>query len=200
VWRDGAVSVGVTATRRDGFEGPIRLKLDGLPKGFHAPEATIEAGQISTAFALFAPADAAVPAGTKLRLVGTAAIDGKNVTREIAGGTPTVLDKADIITTVRQPEVVIRPGHEVKFTVDIERRNGFAGRVPVEVRGLPHGVRVLNVGLNGILVTERDTSREVTLYCEPWVRPTEHPIVVLARREGKNTEHAARSLPLRVQP
>ena len=65
---------------------------------------------------------------------------------------------------------------------------------------MPHGVRVLNVGLNGILVTERDTSREVTLYCEPWVRPTDHPIVVLARREGKNTDHAARAVTLRVRP
>jgi len=176
------------------------LKLEGLPKGFHAPETTIEAGQISTSFALFAPADAAVPAGTKLRLVGTAAIDGKDVSREAAGGTPKTLDTADVRTTVRQPELVIRPGHEVKFVVDIERRNGFAGRVPLEVRGLPHGVRVMNVGLNGILVTERDTSREVTLFCEPWVKPTEHPVVVLARHEGKNTEHAARSVTLRVQP
>ena len=200
VWRNGAVPVAVTATRRDGFDGPIRLKLEGLPTGFHAPETTIEAGQISTAFALFAPADAAVPAGTKLRLVGSASIDGKDVSREAAGGTPKTLDTADVRTTVRQPELVIRPGHEVKFTVDIERRNGFAGRVPLEVRGLPHGVRVMNVGLNGILVTERDTSREVTLFCEPWVRPTEHPVVVLARHEGKNTEHAARSVTLRVQP
>ena len=43
-------------------------------------------------------------------------------------------------------------------------------------------------------------SREVTLFCEPWVRATDHPIVVLARREGKNTDHAARSVLLKVQP
>jgi hypothetical protein len=195
------VPVGVTATRRDGYDGPIRLKLDGLPPSFHAPEMTLEAGQVSTAFALFAPADAAaVPLNTKLRLTGTASIGEKEVTREAAGGTPMVLDTADIRTTVRQDAVEIRPGHETKFTVDIERRNGFAGRVPLDVRGLPHGVRVLNVGLNGILVTERDTSREVTLYCEPWVRTTDHPIVVLARSERKNTEHAARALLLKVRP
>lgn len=161
VWKGGAVPVSVTATRLDGFDGPIRVKLDGLPPGFHAPETTIEAGQISTAFAVFAPEDAAVPANTKLRLVGTATIGGKAVTREAAGGTPTVADGAELRTTVREPAIVIRPGQETKFTVDIERRNGFAGRVPLDVRGLPHGVRVLNVGLNGILVTERDTSREV---------------------------------------
>ena len=69
--------------------------------------------------------------------------------------------------------------------VNIERRGKFAGRVPVEVRGLPHGVRVLNIGLNGILITERETSREVVLYAEPWVKPMEHPIVVLAKRKGR---------------
>jgi hypothetical protein len=38
----------------------------------------------------------------------------------------------------------------------------------------------------------------MVLYCEPWVQPTEHPFVVLAVREGKRTEHAARSVLLRV--
>ena len=36
------------------------------------------------------------------------------------------------------------------------------------------------------------------IYAEPWVKPTTHPFVVLARREGKNTEHAAKSVLLRV--
>jgi hypothetical protein len=67
------------------------------------------------------------------------------------------------------------------------------------VRGLPHGVRVLNIGLNGILLTERDTSREVVIYAEPWVKPMEHPFVVLAKREGKGTDHAAKSVLLKVE-
>ena len=82
----------------------------------------------------------------------------------------------------------------------IERRNGFKGRVPLEVRGLPHGVRVLDIGLNGILITEREPSAEVVIYAEPWVKPMDHPFVVLAKREGKNTEHAARSVLLKVTP
>ncbi len=67
------------------------------------------------------------------------------------------------------------------------------------MRGLPHGVRVLNIGLNGILITERETSREVVLYAEPWVKPMERPIVVLAKREGANTEHAAKSVLLKIE-
>ena len=103
------------------------------------------------------------------------------------------------MTTTRQTEIAIQPGQETRFTWTIERQRQVPGRVPLEVRGLPHGVRVLNIGLNGILITERDTSREVVLYAEPWVKPMEHPIVVLARREGKNTEHAAKSVLLKVE-
>jgi hypothetical protein len=83
--------------------------------------------------------------------------------------------------------------------VKVERRNGFKGRIPLDVQGLPHGVRVLHIGLNGILVTERDTEREVFLYAEPWVKPMERPFVVQASREGKGTIHAAQSVLLRVE-
>jgi hypothetical protein len=57
---------------------------------------------------------------------------------------------------------------------------------------------VLDIGLNGILITEGETRRTFVLRAEPWVQPTAHPFVVLAKREGKNTEHAAKSVLLRV--
>jgi len=63
---------------------------------------------------------------------------------------------------------------------------------------LPHGVRVLNIGLNGILINEKETSREVVLYAEPWVQPMERPIVVLSRSEAKGTEHATKAVMLKV--
>jgi hypothetical protein len=102
------------------------------------------------------------------------------------------------LTTTVEDTVTVRPGGETLLTVRIERRNGHAGRVPVEVRGLPHGVRVLDIGLNGILITERETSRTIVLHADPWVAPTEHPFVVLSRSERKGTEHAAKSVLLRV--
>ena len=93
----------------------------------------------------------------------------------------------------------IVPGQPAKLTVSIERKNGFKGRVPLEVKGLPHGVRVLDIGLNGILVNENETTRTIVIYAEPWVQAADRPFVVLVRREGKNTEHAARSVMLKVQ-
>jgi hypothetical protein len=66
------------------------------------------------------------------------------------------------------------------------------------VRGLPHGVHALDIGLNGILINENETRRTVVLYAEPWVQPADRPFVVLARREGKNTEHGAKAVTLKL--
>lgn len=199
VWKEGAVPITATAERLDGFEDAIDLELVGLPAGFHAPRTTIPAEETTTAFALFAAADATVPSGAAgLKMIARARIHDQDVVREATGSAPKVVEPGDIVTFTEQSEVTVRPGREVRLTVKIERRNGFAGRVPVEVRGLPHGVRVLDIGLNGVLITPRETTRTIAIYCEPWVKPTEHPFVVLARREGKNTEHAARSVLLKV--
>jgi hypothetical protein len=122
------------------------------------------------------------------------------VVKEATGGLPRVVEPGDLATTTAQSAVTLRPGGQTKLLVKVERRNGFKGRVPVDVRGLPHGVRVLDIGLNGILITEREAQREVVIYAEPWVRPQEHPFVVLARREGTNAEHAAPSVLLKVAP
>jgi hypothetical protein len=198
VWRGGAVPVGVTVTRLDGYAGPVDVRLDGLPPGFHSAPSRVEAEQTTTSLALWVDPAAKPQAAGALRLVGSAMIDGRMVEHSADGGKPSVVDPGDIITHVGQSEVTIRPGQETYLDVSIERRNGFTGRVPVDVRGLPHGVRVLNVGLNGILITERDTARRVVLYAEPWVKPATRPIVVLATREGKGTEHAAPAVLLKI--
>jgi hypothetical protein len=127
-----------------------------------------------------------------------AVIDGKDVVREFQGGVLKVGDPGEIVTNTEQSEVALVPGGQATVTAKIERRNGFAGRVPLEVRGLPHGVRVLDVGLNGILITEKQTSRTFVIYAEPWVAPTRRPFVVLAKHEGKQTEHAAPSVNLKI--
>jgi hypothetical protein len=201
VWKGGAIPVSVTVDRIDGYDGPVQVKLDNLPTGFEAPTTFIEPGQQSTTFSLFAGEMAQNPpaAAAPIKVVARAMIGGKEIVHEVAGGLPKVVDPGDLVTVALASEVKIRPGSEARLRVKIERRNGFKGRVPLEVRGLPHGVRVLDVGLNGILVTERDTEREIAIYAEPTVQPMEHPFVVLSKREGKNTEHAAKSVLLRVE-
>ena len=199
VWRGGAVPVNVTVERIDGFDGKVDLKQENVPPGFSAPATNVLPDETTTAFALFAEPSAQSPAGVPpLKLTARAVIDGKEVVRTAIGGLPKAVDPGDIVTATEQAELTLRPGGTARLTVRIERRSDFKGRVPLDVKGLPHGVRVLDIGLNGILITEKETSRTVELYAEPWVQPTEHPIVVLARREGKNTEHAAKSVLLRI--
>jgi hypothetical protein len=202
VWKGGAIPITVTADGSDDFDGRIAVRLDNLPAGFSAPSTFIEAGQTTTTFALYAEPKAVNP-DKKLalpKLVASAKINGTEVTHEAMGELPTAVDPGDIVTTSAQSVVSLQPGQETHLLVSIERRNGFKGRIPLEVLGLPHGVRVLHIGLNGILITERDTSREIVLYADPWVQPMEHPFVVIAKQEGKNTEHAARSVLLKIVP
>ncbi len=205
VSKGGAVALQINADRRDEFDGPIEVRLENLPPGFHAPATTIPAHENSTSLAFFAEPGA--PRGTltqsrsptaPLKLVAQAVIDGKPVVREATGGVPQLVEPGDIVTTTEQSEVTVKPGSEVRLTVKVERRNGFKGRIPLDVKGLPHGVHVLDIGLNGILITPEATTRTITIYAEPWVQEMTHPFVVLARREGKNTEHAAKSVLLRV--
>jgi WD40 repeat protein len=199
VWKGGAVPITVSADRSDGFEGAIEIRLEHLPPGFSAPPTSIPEGESSTALALWADPTAQTPANLPpLRLVARATIDGKEVVREFSGGLPRVQDPGDLITTTEQSEVTVVPGSQVWMTARIERRKGFKGRVPLDVRGLPHGVRVLDIGLNGILITEKESSRSFAIYAEPWVKPIAHAFVVLARHEGKDAEYAAKSVLLRV--
>jgi WD40 repeat protein len=199
VWKGGGTAIAVTATRLDDYQGPIHVRLEGLPTGFHASESMISAGQLTTALTLSADANAPEPAkGSMLKLVANATIQGKSVSSEKIGGTPKLIEPGDLTVATAESTVAVKPGDQVWATVKIKRRNGFKGRVPLEVRGLPHGVRVLDVGLNGIMITESETTRRVALFAEPWVEKLELPIVILARNEKKGTEIAARPVVLQV--
>jgi hypothetical protein len=197
--KGSSVPVNVTITRADGFDGPVAVHLKNVPEHFTVPPTVIEAGHQSTTFPLYAGAEAVVPEKPGVVLVASATIGGNSVSREIPLALPAKLVTGDIVTTLRQQTVTIKPGKQARFTVDIARQGKFTGRVPLEVRGLPHGVRVLDIGLNGILITERETSREVVLYAEPWVQPMERAIIVTARREGPNSEFGAKPLVVRVE-
>jgi hypothetical protein len=197
--KGGATSVAITAERFDGYDGPIALRFDNLPPGLSAPPTLIDAGTFSTAVGIYAEPSATLPAKPlPLKLIGEATIGGQKQVKEAFGEAPKLIDAGDIVTVTEASEVMLKPGGQAKLTVRIERRAGFAGRVPVEVRGLPHGVHALDIGLNGILVNENETRRTIVIYAEPWVQPATHPFVVLAKREGKNTEHAAKSVLLKV--
>lgn len=206
--RGGTTAVTVSLDTIQGFDGPIDIEVTGLPPGVSASKARILAGQISTVVSLAASPDAdsaAHPA--PIRFVGHASVNGREVTRvanregsedqplQLASVTPA----PDVSVSTEAKEVDIEPGKEVKVTLNIERHNGFAGRVPCSIENLPPGVRVVNVGLNGVLVTEAQTSRTFTLRAEEWAKPVDQPIYVVAEVESNSpTKHPSAPVLLKV--
>src|SRR4029077_139430 len=111
-----------------------------------------------------------------------------------------VTSPPDILVNVDPLAVTISPGQELKFTVTIERRNAFSGRVPVEVLNLPHGLRVLDVGLNGVLINETETSRSFVVACDSWAEPGPLLFYAAPKVEAKNERHASSPIRLEVRP
>jgi hypothetical protein len=140
-----------------------------------------------------------------LTLVARASIGGAPVSREAERVDPldivALAPRPDLVVTTTAERVELAPGGEATLTVKVERHNGFTGRVPISVMNLPHGVRVDDIGLNGVMITEAETSRTVHLVAEPWVQPHSQPIVVVGRVEVNSplrNESAARAVELVV--
>lgn len=220
--RGGRVSVTVTAERRDGFDGPIDVELVGLPAGLSSSPGRIPAHADTTVLIVSAARDASLAnhraqlrtmdaaapshqiAGVAaLELMARASIAGTLVTREAEAIEPldvvALAPPPDLVVTTTVRRVEMSAGREVELTVNVERHNGFTGRVPLTVLNLPHGVRVNDVGLNGIMITEKETSRTMRLVAEPWVEPVTQTIVVVGRVEVNSpVRNEAAALPVEL--
>jgi hypothetical protein len=197
--RDPKVSPGggreltFTVTRIDGFDGPVRIEVSGLPAGFtfHGP-IEIEAGQQEARGVLAATADAAAPdeeadKGVKVRAVATVAgaemvrdlgtlgdiqvADKPKITVEIAPGA----DPAAVRQVPGEPlEFTIRPGQTIAAKVKVVRHD-FKDRIDFGTAGagrnLPHGAFVDNLGLNGLLIVEGQDEREFFITAAPKTPP-----------------------------
>ena len=195
VFAGGAVPLTVTATRLDGYGGPIRVNFDA-PAGFSAPETLIEAGQESAVVPLAASADAKPGALTAL---GRGEVDGKPLTATAATGELTTRGNPDYRVATDRRAVSIRPGGTAKLEIEVARKPGFKGRAQCEVRGLPHGVMVIDLGLNGVLIPGGQTRRTVVLRADPWVKPLRVPFAVVGKQEGQKAEFAAPAVELVVE-
>lgn len=181
------------ADRLDGFDGPIRVEVDGLPPGFtfHGP-IEIEAGQRRARGVIAAAEDAADPdeaAEKQARVRAVADINGREVVQDLGtigtitlGEPPKFTAKivpAATSSVVERPgeplEFTIRPGQTITAKVRADRRDfkepiGFGSNAAAD-RNLPHGVFVDNIGLNGLLVVEGESEREFFLTAAPKTRP-----------------------------
>jgi hypothetical protein len=142
-----------------------------------------------------------------LKVVARATIGDHTVTRESESLEPlsvvALAPKPDLVVTTDASRIEIAPGRQVALTVNIERHNGFTARVPISVMNLPHGVRVDDIGLNGVMITEQETSRTIHIVAEPWVPAQTQRLLIVGRVEVNSplrNEHAAMPVELVVKP
>jgi WD domain, G-beta repeat/Planctomycete cytochrome C len=184
----------VTARRSDGFEGPIRVEIDGLPPGFTASSPlVIEAGQVEALGVIAAKADASSPTPDQLKAVkvtASATILGQEISHPVKSLGPIKLAEKPTLKLQILPaeggarpvgdrpdgplEFEIHPGQTIELKVRVER-NGHVGQVPLGNEGagrnLPFGVIVDNIGLNGLLITEKQDERTFFLTADKSVPP-----------------------------
>lgn len=198
--RGGSVAVQVTAMRIDGFDDPIQVKMEGLPAGVTALPAVIGPGQDTTWIQLTADRDAEIAHPASIHVV---AVSGKLMHEADAGDRLRLLALApppDVKLWIETPSVALAPGGKTRVSVRVERANGFTGRVPVDIRNLPPGVRIPDIGLNGVLINEQETTRSFELIAEDWAPATDQPIFAVARVETRSpTPSAYASGPMRLR-
>ena len=169
--RGSRVPVTITAFRHDGFDGPIDVELTGLPAGLRATSGVILPGHSQVAVTLEAPR----------RRVGRDAARSACAARRAsaaggdAHGRPhaqlplvSVTEPPPVRVASVEPAVIeLRRASRRRCACKIARGNGFTGRVPVSVLNLPLLLTVPDIGLNGILITEQQDSREFTIVADP---------------------------------
>jgi hypothetical protein len=203
--RGGRIPVTIVAFRHDGFDGPIHVELRGLGPGLTATKGVILPGHYQTAVTIEAVADAESDA-RPFTVHGRARIGGKIVSRTVdltrAIAVASVTEPAPVrIVSVEPAAITLEPGQSAKVTVTIARQNGFGGRVPVNVLNLPFFLTIPDIGLNGILITEQQESRDFTILADPQVEPLEQTLFVTARGEvnsGEPVDQASTPITIKV--
>lgn len=193
----------VVVDRTDGFEGPIRLEISGLPTGWSATSPlVVEAGHLRALGTVFASSAAAEPSqDLKLQVRASAEIAGEIVQRDAGVLGPIQLAPPPAFTV----EIAAADGQQTAEGVPlIELKAGSTGTVRARIhrgqftdrvsfgaeeafRGAPHGVFVANAGLNGVLITEAESEREVFIRVEPWVEPGEYLVHLQAGADSQPT-------------
>ncbi len=190
----GAIPLTVTAFRMDGFDGAIDVSIQDLPPGLHAAAGQIRPGQVSTTLTLSADAGAALNGAAPLKIIGKAAGLEHAANPEDHLKLIALMPRPDLLMKTETREVTLKPGGTAEISVSIARQGDFHGRVPVEVRNLPPRVRVLDVGLNGVLITEDESRRSFTIEALPNAEPVDQLIYVsgaVETRSGQPSSYAA---------
>ncbi|MFN9294704.1 MAG: c-type cytochrome domain-containing protein [Planctomyces sp.] len=206
--------ISFTATRLDGFSGPIRITAENLPPGFYFSDPVeIQYEQRQAFAAVLATPDAVAPtaeAVAAIRFHAEADIHGKTVRHEIGGlKTLELLQnpkiKVILVTDEQKvagqfehtPELIVRAGQTTRAWLKVERiaHDGIVEFGKEDSgRNLPHGVFVDNIGLNGLMLLAGQNEREVFITAARWAPAQTRPFFLKSSIDGGIT-----TLPVQVR-
>src|SRR5262249_38507492 len=119
----GRVPIQVFANRVDGFDGPIEVRVGGLPEGLSPTTGTILPGSYGTVLSLACSADLRSGAGAtgfNWKVIGRAKVRGKEVIKVADPEDPvsvvSVSSPPDLTVAVEPQELTLEPGGEAKVT------------------------------------------------------------------------------------
>jgi hypothetical protein len=196
-----SVGFSFRADRVDDFEDPIQIDITGLPAGYFASSPLmIEAGHDLISGSLRAAPDAKANADwSKLKITAK----GKNITHDAGTFGKVTLGAAPKFIIVMEPdhggkavmreikdetqplEITLVPGQTVKAWIRAVRQ-GNDGLINLDVHGLPHGVIVDDIGLNGVQIREKENERPIFFRAANWVKDQDkliHAALSSARNE-----------------
>ena len=179
----GGAPLRVEIDRLDGFDGPVRVESAGdLPAGFRMVGVTIPTDREVAFMTVWADETARSTAPwSGLTVRATAEINGKEVTRAVSLNMLRAIGKPDVSVAFETSRIRLIPGKTTKVKVRARRHNGFSGRIQLDVLNLPHGVLVLDTGLNGILLPAHEDERTIILHSEAFVTAQSRRIYVTGR-------------------
>lgn len=196
-----SVGFSFRADRKDNFDDPIQIDITGVPAGYWASSPLIiEAGHDLISGSLHAMPDAAKDADwSKLKITATskglkhdAGTFGKVtlgakpkfiiVLEPDAGGKPVMRDPA---AETKPLELTLAPGQTVKAWLRAVRQ-GNDDIINLDVHGLPHGVIIDDIGLNGVQIRAGENERPIVFRAANWMTECEslcHGAISSARNE-----------------
>lgn len=212
-WKDLKVApgsgaeIGFTATRLDGFDGPIAVAIEGLPPSLTASQPIeIEAGQDRAYATLRASGDFAglsEEEASRVRVRARAKIGERVVEKELGPVSQVTATTNSQIRVRLLPdgesgrvgedgvvELTMSPGETITALVEVER-NGFEGEVTFGKedagRNLPHGVFVDNIGLNGLMIPVGENQQRLFLTAAKITAPTVREFHLRTEVDGGHT-------------
>jgi hypothetical protein len=202
-----SVGFSFRAERTDNFDDPIQIDITGVPAGYWATSPLIiEAGHDLISGSLHAMPDAKADADwSKLKIIAK----GKNITHDAGTFGKVTLGAAPKFIIVMEPdnggkavmreikdetqplEITLVPGQTVKAWIRAVRQ-GNDGLINLDVHGLPHGVIVDDIGLNGVQIREKENERPIFFRAANWVKDQDK--LIHAALSSARSEHDSATL------